>query len=373
MKATLQSCLECLDRHNDRLIRVYGEVLEIRTRITELLEIVQSEATVTDSGTRDSSAYLQAIFADEPQNIATVAPDEPNTISPLLTTLDIFGLPQPLTNGLSDQERGPLESVGVMGWLPEDTDPMTYQRIPDVLLCDTSGCVSYKLGAQSFPPEDGTYSERKTLPGSLPRLSPLPIVQGSQDKIKCTWPGCSKFVKKESRTRHVNETHLRKVLDVVLRYNSELRDIVTTLLGMVRAPITAMNANPKQQNYDIEASNLVSECAWTANTVEILQRHVTLAGHWSRPVLDGEAGVNERRWFLLACFVLYIMLKCIGFRIFASNSQCIEKRTPAPMCIVFAATESADTDAYLRNTKRHSHSRYAWLRVEMAMSDFHWA
>ncbi|KAG2041289.1 hypothetical protein BDR03DRAFT_1007138 [Suillus americanus] len=130
MKATLQSCLECLDRHNDRLIRIYGEVLEIRTRITELLESIQSEATVMDSGTRDSSAYLQAIFDGGPQNIAMVAPDEPNTISPLLTTLDIFGLPQSLTNGLSDQEYGPLESVGVMGSLPEDTDPMICQRLP---------------------------------------------------------------------------------------------------------------------------------------------------------------------------------------------------------------------------------------------------
>ncbi|KAG1829728.1 hypothetical protein F4604DRAFT_1912112 [Suillus subluteus] len=77
--------------------------------------------------------------------------------------------------------------------------------------------------------------------------------------------------------------------------DSELRDIVTTLLGMVRAPITAMNANPKQQNYDIEASNLVSDCAWTANTDEVLQRHVASAGHWGRPAMDGEAGVNERR------------------------------------------------------------------------------
>ncbi|KAG1842576.1 hypothetical protein C8R48DRAFT_737504, partial [Suillus tomentosus] len=54
-----------------------------------------------------------------------------------------------------------------------------------------------------------------------------------------------------------------------------------------------------------------------------------------------------------------------------SGSQCIEKHTPALMRIVFAATESADTDAYLRNKKCHSHSISALLRVETRMSDFH--
>jgi hypothetical protein len=42
------------------------------------------------------------------------------------------------------------------------------------------------------------------------------------------------------------------------------------------------------------------------------------------------------------------------------------------MRAVFAATESAKTDACLRDSMCHSHSRFAWLRVETAMSDFHW-
>jgi hypothetical protein len=103
-------------------------MLEIRTRITELLDNVQSEATMMDSATRDSSAYLQAMFDDEPQNIAAPAPDEPNAMSLPLTTFDVFGLPQPLSNSkLSEQEYGSLEPVGVMGSLSNDTDSMIYQ------------------------------------------------------------------------------------------------------------------------------------------------------------------------------------------------------------------------------------------------------
>ncbi|KAG2753151.1 hypothetical protein P692DRAFT_20829638 [Suillus brevipes Sb2] len=61
------------------------------------------------------------------------------------------------------------------------------------------------------------YSEGETLPGSSSRLDqqlPHPIEEGTRDKVQCTWPGCSKLVKKGSRTRHVNETHLRKVKTV---------------------------------------------------------------------------------------------------------------------------------------------------------------
>lgn len=79
-------------------------MLEIRTRITELLENVQSEATVVESGTRDSSAPLQAIID---QDIATVAPNEK----------------------LPDQEHGLFE-FGVVASLPEDADPMICQRSP---------------------------------------------------------------------------------------------------------------------------------------------------------------------------------------------------------------------------------------------------
>ncbi|OAX34268.1 hypothetical protein K503DRAFT_774724, partial [Rhizopogon vinicolor AM-OR11-026] len=45
----------------------------------------------------------------------------------------------------------------------------------------------------------------------------VPIAQGGQEKVKCAWPGCSRFMTKDSFTRHVNETHLRKVKAVCAR------------------------------------------------------------------------------------------------------------------------------------------------------------
>ncbi|KAG2126518.1 hypothetical protein DEU56DRAFT_822267 [Suillus clintonianus] len=197
IRSSLKSCLECLDRHNDKIIRVYREIIDIRTRIT---------------------ALLREIVVDEPQAIVAVVLDRFNAMLPLLSTpLDLLPLPQPpaLHGRLSDEECGPSESAGGIGLLPEATyPPAHYNCSPDLLLCGTSGFVSQELGAQPFLPHHGTYSEGQTLSGPSSRrdqLFPLPIAQGSQDQVKCTWPGCLRFVKKDSRTRHVNETHLRKV------------------------------------------------------------------------------------------------------------------------------------------------------------------
>lgn len=117
-RITLQSCLECLNRLNDRIISVHREMLEIRIRIAEFLDTTQSGATVMDSSTRGSSAYPQAIF------------NEPDATLPLLTTPDLSGLPQPLAHGrFSDQEYCPLECIEIMGSLLEDTSPMVvYNR-----------------------------------------------------------------------------------------------------------------------------------------------------------------------------------------------------------------------------------------------------
>jgi hypothetical protein len=110
------------------MISIYREMLEIRARITELLDDVHQEVTLVKSGTGESSAYLQAIFDDKPQNIATVAP---NAILPLWPTLNLLGLPQPPAphGRLSDQKHGLLE-IGIVGSLPEDVDPMICQRSP---------------------------------------------------------------------------------------------------------------------------------------------------------------------------------------------------------------------------------------------------
>ncbi|KAG2111756.1 hypothetical protein DEU56DRAFT_211646 [Suillus clintonianus] len=185
---------------------------EIRTHITELLASVQSEVTMPESGIPDNSAYPQSVVGDEPQTIASFALDELNDISPLLTSLGLPLLPKSLAfhGQLSDQWYGPFNSVGDMGSLPEDADPPFGQRSQDR---DTAGFISHQFGAQSFPHQHDIYPEGQTFPGSSSihdQQLPLPIVQVSH-KVKCTWPGCTRFLQKDSLTRHVNETHRRKV------------------------------------------------------------------------------------------------------------------------------------------------------------------
>ncbi|KAG0701418.1 hypothetical protein DFH29DRAFT_1000277 [Suillus ampliporus] len=214
MRSTLQSCLECLDKHNDRIICIYREILEIRTRITGLLASCQPEVAVGDL-VWNNSVNLQVIVDEGPQAIAPVACDERDAISLSLTLPEHFLLPQPpvLHGQLSDQEYRPLESVGVTGSLSEGADPLIGQVSQEILHCGSSSFVGYQLGAHPFLPQH-TFSEGQTSSDSSVRHNqqlPLPVVRGSQEKVKCIWPGCSKFVTKDSRTRHVNETHLRKV------------------------------------------------------------------------------------------------------------------------------------------------------------------
>ncbi|KAG0701423.1 hypothetical protein DFH29DRAFT_569368 [Suillus ampliporus] len=214
MRSTLQSCLECLDKHNDRIICVYREILEIRTRITELLASCQPEVAVGDSVWNDSVDF-QVIVDEGLQAIAPVACDELDAISLSLTLPELFLLPQPpvLHGQLSDQEYRPLESVGVTGSLSEGADSLVGQVSQEIVHWGSSSFVGHQLGAHPFLPQP-TFSEGQALSDTSVRRNqqpPLPVVQGNQEKVKCTWPGCSKFVTKDNRTRHVNETHLRKV------------------------------------------------------------------------------------------------------------------------------------------------------------------
>jgi hypothetical protein len=69
----------------------------------------------------------------------------------------------------------------------------------------------------SLVPEMGTSSDAQPLSdfsASRHDQLRLPIVQGGEEKVRCTWPGCSSVVKRDSHARHVNECHLRKVRDV---------------------------------------------------------------------------------------------------------------------------------------------------------------
>ncbi|KAG1728717.1 uncharacterized protein EDB91DRAFT_1313361 [Suillus paluster] len=201
--STLHSCLESLVRLHDRIDCVRNEMLELQARIAELTSC-QSGVAVGDSGVCNDSANMQIIFDDEPQ---TIALDQLNAVSPLSTLLDLFLLSQPALHGqFMEQEYGPLGSVGVTGSLSEHANPPVGQLPQDMVLHGISSSVG---GEQPFLPQHDTYSEGQTLFDSSEPL--LPNAQGSQDKVKCTWPGCSRFVKKENRTRHVNEMHRRKV------------------------------------------------------------------------------------------------------------------------------------------------------------------
>ncbi|KAG1815827.1 hypothetical protein EV424DRAFT_1627792 [Suillus variegatus] len=208
-RSSLRSCLECLDRVHDRMDCVYKEFLEIRTRITELLVTGQSEiTTVGGEGTLDSDMDSQAIVNDEPQTIVPLAFNELNAVLPLLTPQEFSVLAEPpaFQGQFSDLKYGPL-GFGT-STLPEGT-------IPQNLLPDGNpGVVSYGLGVLGLLPQYDTYSDRKTLSESSTSRDQqlrLSIAQGSQHKVNCIWPECSRAVKKDSLTRHVNEVHRHKV------------------------------------------------------------------------------------------------------------------------------------------------------------------
>ncbi|KAG2348203.1 hypothetical protein BDR05DRAFT_956732 [Suillus weaverae] len=187
--------------------------MEIRIRITELLVTYQSEITVADECTLDSSVDFQAIVDDKPQIIVPLALDEFDAGSPSLTPPKLSILTEPLAfrSQLPDPEYGPL---GFTSTLPEGVGLPIGKLSQDLSLSGTSDVIGYGLGIPGFLPQYDTYFDGKTLPESSARHDQqprLPIAQGSQDKVKCTWSGCSRAVKKDNLTRHVNEMHRRKV------------------------------------------------------------------------------------------------------------------------------------------------------------------
>ncbi|OAX39867.1 hypothetical protein K503DRAFT_865098 [Rhizopogon vinicolor AM-OR11-026] len=88
------------------------------------------------------------------------------------------------------------------------------QRSPD-LLPGTPGNANYPLN--TLTPH--TYCEMQTL-----YRQPRPrFTQSCKKKVQCTWPGCSKTIRKDGRIRHVNEIHLRAVKGVCARCGREFQ------------------------------------------------------------------------------------------------------------------------------------------------------
>jgi hypothetical protein len=229
-RSTLQSFLAFLDQHyhHDRVNDAYKEI--IRTCITGMLANSQSRATAVDEGTWDNSSD-QAIFGEGLRPSHQY--NELNAVHPLAL--------QHLQSQVSIQAYDPL-SPEPADTLREGADFHFRQLSPGLLFVTLVPClknaypirtldlpfshisgpvpVDYELDAkpfQSFVPEMGTCSEEQTLScssASRHQQLRLPVVRAGQKKVRCTWLGCSRVVKKDSYARHVDECHLGKVRDV---------------------------------------------------------------------------------------------------------------------------------------------------------------
>ncbi|KAG1807558.1 hypothetical protein EV424DRAFT_233219 [Suillus variegatus] len=211
MRSSLRSCLEHLDRvYYDRVDCVYKEEQELRAAVTELVTC-QSNITMEDESTLDNSVDFQAMIYDSnPQTIMPLALDELNAISPSLTPPDLSVLAesQAIQGQPSNLEYGPL---GFTSTLPEGLPISRLSQ--DLLLAG-----SYRLDVPDFLPQCDIYFDGKMMSESESSAShdqqsshPIQVAKAGQDKVKCTWPGCSKALRKDSLTRHINETHRRKV------------------------------------------------------------------------------------------------------------------------------------------------------------------
>ncbi|KAG1722329.1 uncharacterized protein EDB91DRAFT_214341 [Suillus paluster] len=186
MGSTLQSCLESLDRLHDRIDCVCNEMLWLRARIAVVS--CQLGVTVGDQGTCHSSADMQTIFDDEPQMVTF---NQLIGISLLSTLLDLFLLAfGPRVQSFRSYE------IAVKG--NRSCCRSTFTR---------RVALWFHRRAQPFPPQHSKY------PGGRPCLTPQnrSIPKRRAAKTKQCAPGCSRLVKKENRTCHVNEIHRRKV------------------------------------------------------------------------------------------------------------------------------------------------------------------
>ncbi|KAG2153390.1 hypothetical protein DEU56DRAFT_751970 [Suillus clintonianus] len=149
----------------------------------------------------DSIINSQAVFGDELQAIATNNLDTISSSAPTQEYSTLLYGSGWVTNTMSDVVDLPL------GQLPPGLD----------LLFASS--VSHELFTPVVPGH-----VKQTISGSSARRYQhlcLPIVLGGQEKLKCTWLGCSSILKKDSHTRHVEEVHFRTVKAICTRCERE--------------------------------------------------------------------------------------------------------------------------------------------------------
>ncbi|KAG1799268.1 uncharacterized protein HD556DRAFT_1439674 [Suillus plorans] len=171
------------------MLNTYREMLEIYSRIRELLPSDQSEVT---EGTWDGTVDIQATV------------NEPQTIAPSV-------LASAWSSDLSFPELLPLYSQlpdGPLGLLLEGVNHPLGQFSQDVVPYSSSDPDGYESMAQDFVPQHSTYSEEQTpSSSSVEHDEQSPV----QERVQCTRPGCSSVVNKSNLTRHINEVHERKV------------------------------------------------------------------------------------------------------------------------------------------------------------------
>ncbi|KAG2070438.1 hypothetical protein BDR04DRAFT_1155468 [Suillus decipiens] len=192
MRLKLQSLLKRLNRQNDDMVRTCKEMLEILARLAELLTNREPEVTMGDERaweSLDGSVELQTVINDEP--------------------LTIIQDPLPFYGQLSDLEFEPLESVGVASTPQESVDFVA--RLPQDIFPYSS---NYEPATGDFLSHHGAHPDGQAASGSSTKLDEQPlvtVVQGVQEKVRCSWSGCSRVVKKENLSRHVNEVHRRRI------------------------------------------------------------------------------------------------------------------------------------------------------------------
>jgi hypothetical protein len=225
--STSQSFLECLDRHDHHCIPNSTYKGIIRICLAEILANCQSEVAMRHEDPRKYNiADLQATSRGMLQTPNGAAHPSSTDFTHLSQQL----VPQHLRGQSPGQENEFLsrESVRITSTRLEGTDPPLSQYFPGTPSYIRSLSFTYhmrldftsELGVEPSSSQHGTCSEGQALSGtstSFHQELREPVVQCDQEKVKCTWPGCPSVVVKNGYTRHVNETHLRKVKAVCAR------------------------------------------------------------------------------------------------------------------------------------------------------------
>lgn len=163
---------------------------------------------------------------------------------------DIFGnglhaIPNNDLDTISPSSAPPQEhssvSQGSVGTFNTMTDSPVGQLSPDLI---SAGSVSHIVPPSQSVDEHVT--KRRTTSGSSAKRHPhlcLPVVLGGKEKVKCTWPGCSSILKKDSHTRHVDNIHLRTVKAICARCGREF----TRTYAKTNHEITCLGARSKRK------------------------------------------------------------------------------------------------------------------------------